>query len=129
MQKKIRSHKRYKQTAKARKDLEKIFSESNHPLYTKNDTILAKYFNVSRLTIYSIRKELNIPCRYQRILNKLSSISTENYTITELALILKIKYKNLCKIIKKNNIKVKPDTPPIIKLLIYNRKRFPKKTI
>jgi hypothetical protein len=106
---------------KARKELTKIFTDKNNPLYLEKDIKLASKFNISRLTLYSIRKELGIPPRTERIISRLKEIDTNQYTKKELATLLGLKYQNLYKIITECNIIVKRDIPPIISMINYQK--------
>jgi hypothetical protein len=106
---------------KARKELAKIFEDKNHSLYLEKDIDLAHKFNISRLTLYSIREELGIPPRTERILNKLKEIDTIQYTKRELSALLGLKYQNLYKIIVEYDIGVKSDTPPIESMIKYQK--------
>jgi hypothetical protein len=106
---------------KARTAMSKIFSDPNHPQYLEKDIDLAKAYDVSRLTIYNIREQLRIPPRTDRILSKLKSIDTKQFTKKELADLLGLKYQNLYKIIREYKIKVKPDTRPIVSMIRYRK--------
>jgi hypothetical protein len=108
---------------KARKEMSEIFSNPDHDLFLEKDIDLAYRFDVSRLTIYSIREELKIKPRTERILAKLKKIETKRYTKKELASMLGLKYQNLYKILKESNIKVKPDTPPIESMIKYQKEK------
>jgi DNA-binding XRE family transcriptional regulator len=99
--------------SEARLALSEIFSNHKHPLFLEKDIDLAKKYDVSRLTIYSIREQLEIPPRNERILKVLKEINTKDYTKKELAELLKVKYQNLYKIVRESNIEVKMDTLPI----------------
>lgn len=107
----------------ARKALSKIFSKPKHPLYFEKDISLAQKFDVSRLTVYSIRDELGIPSRSIRILNYIKKMGPENYTIQELADLLDIKYQNMYKIVNQYGIKVKPDVRPVDTMNDYLREK------
>lgn len=111
---------------KARKMMSKIFADQDHPLYLEKDIDLADKFDVSRLTIYSIREELGIKSRADRILDKLKKIDTKKYTKKELATMLGLKYQNLYKIIRESKIKVKADTPPIVAMIKYQKEKTKK---
>lgn len=87
-----------------------ILTDENNPLYFAKDIEFARRYDVSRLTIYSIRDELGAPSRYQRLLKKLKSLDLSLYTINDLVKMLGVKYQNLYKVILENNLKVKPDT-------------------
>lgn len=108
---------------KARVAMSKIFSDTEHPLYLEKDIDLAKKFDVSRLTIYNIREQLKVLSRTDRIVSKLRSINTELFTKKELADKLRLKYQNLYKIIREYGICVKPDTPPIVSMIKYQREK------
>lgn len=115
---------------KARKVMSKIFMDQNHPLYLEKDIDLARKFDVSRLTIYNIREQLNIPPRTERILGRLKDLGASKYTKKELSEILGMKYQNLYKIIRIYKIKVKADTPPIESMIKFQKektKKVPKK--
>jgi DNA-binding XRE family transcriptional regulator len=114
---------------KARKDMEKIFSDPAHSLYLEKDIDLAKKYNVSRLTIYNIREQLKIPPRTNRILGRLKSVNSKQYTKKELSELLGLKYQNLYKIIREYKIKFKEDTPPIISMIRHQKEKRAEKTI
>jgi predicted transcriptional regulator len=108
---------------KARKEMKKILTDEEHPLYLTKDIDFARRYGLSRLTIYKIRKELGIPSRVVRLTKKLKKIDTKNRTINELASKLNVKYSNLYRVIREKQIKTKPDTPPIESLKKYQKKR------
>jgi hypothetical protein len=112
----------------ARHELKKIFKSDSHPMYLYKDIELANHFSVARHTIYSIREELGIPPRTERIIKKLKNMDTNKYTINELSAMLKIKYQNLYKVLTEDNIPVKPDTPPIEAMIKYQKSRKKKIT-
>lgn len=114
---------------KARKDMEKIFSDPTHSLYLEKDIDLAKKYDVSRLTIYNIREQLKIPPRTDRILSRLKSVNSKLYTKKELADLLCLKYQNLYKIIRIYNIKFKEDTPPIVSMIKHQKEKRAEKTL
>lgn len=97
----------------AREEITKIFSDISHPLYCTKEIELARMFEVTRLTIYRILDELKILPRIDRILKKLKSIDTKEYTRKELSDLTGVKYMNLYKILRAHKIPVKSDTPPI----------------
>jgi len=105
----------------ARKEMQAIFSDPNHDLYLEKDIALSRKFSVSRLTIYNIREELNIPPRTDRILLKVQGIDTKMFTKRELATLLGIKYQNLYKIIREYSIVVKPDISPIVSMIKFQK--------
>lgn len=114
--------------SKAREAMSQIFSDPEHPMYLEKDIDLAKKFDVSRLTIYNIREQLEIPPRTERILGRLKDIDTKSYTKKELADMLGMKYQNLYKILREYKIKVKPDTRPIESMIKFQREKVaPKK--
>jgi predicted transcriptional regulator len=108
---------------KARKKMSEIFSDPEHPLYLEKDIDLATKFDVSRLTIYSIREELGIKPRTDRIIAKLKKIDTKKFTKKELAAMLGLKYQNLYKILRESNIRVKADIPPIVSMIKSQREK------
>jgi hypothetical protein len=112
---------------KARTEMSKIFSDPNHELYLEKDIDLAHRFDVSRLTIYNIREQLRIPPRTDRILSKLKSVDTKQYTKRQLSTLLGLKYQNLYKIIREYKIKVKPDTRPIESMIKFQKSQKSKR--
>lgn len=95
----------------------------NNPLYLLKDIDFAKRYDVSRHTIYSIRKQLNIPSRTDRLLHKLKHTKTNRFTIKELSKIFNVKYQCLYKLINERNLPIKTDTPPISYMVAYQRTR------
>lgn len=57
--------------------------------------------------------ELQIPSRMARILRKLKTIDTREYTRRELSEFIGATYINMYNILREHNIPVKADTPPI----------------
>jgi len=113
----------------ARKAIKKIMSDKNNILYFSKDMDLAKRLDVSRHTICSIREELGIMTRTQRIVARLNSLNLSKYTINDLTLMLNAKYQNLYKILKANDLKTKADVPPIESLQKFQKKNRKKKAI
>jgi hypothetical protein len=74
--------------------------------------------------MYKIREEYEIPPRTTRILSMLKKMNLGAYTIKDLSEKLSVKYQNLYRIVKDNDLIVKPDTPPIesLKKYQYNKK-------
>jgi predicted transcriptional regulator len=97
----------------AREEMSKIFSDTNHPLYCIKEIELSRMFSVTRLTIYRILDELKVPPRTDRILKKLKTIDTKEYTRKELSEYTGVKYMNLYKILRAHKVLAKPDIPPI----------------
>ena len=108
---------------KARQELIILLQDEKSQLYFAKDIELAKKYDISRHTMYKIREEYEIPSRLFRILNVLKSIDLSKYTIKDLSEKFNIKYQNLYRIIKDNNLKVKPDTPPIESLKRYQKSK------
>ena len=108
---------------KARKEMALILTNENNPLYLLKDIDFAKRYDVSRHTIYSIRKQLNIPSRTDRLLHKLKHTKTNRFTIKELSKIFNVKYQCLYKLINERNLPIKTDTPPISYMITYQRTR------
>jgi Zn-dependent peptidase ImmA (M78 family) len=100
-----------------------ILTDENNPLYFYKDIEFARKYDVTRHTIYSIREELGILPRSDRLLKKLRQLDLKRYTIKELSKMLNIKYQNLYKIILENNLVVKQDVPPITHLKKYQADR------
>jgi len=98
-----------KRATAAKEELIKIFSDESHPNHFLKDTELAKIYDLSRHTIRIMRNNLNFKCRNDRILDKLKSINTKEYTIKELCALFNVKYQNLYKIITENRIITKHD--------------------
>lgn len=112
---------------RARVVLTEIFSNINHPSYLEKDIDLAKKLEISRLTLYTIREELRVPPRTDRILHRLRSMNTKEYTKKELAALLGLKYQNLYKILNQYTIPVKTDTPPIHALIRHQKEKASKR--
>jgi len=112
-----------KRARKAREDLVVVLQDESNPMFFAKDIELARKYKISRHTMYKIREEYDIPSRTSRILSVLNSLNLSKYTIKELSEKLGIKYQNLYKIIKDNNLSVKPDTPPIQYLREFQKKR------
>jgi hypothetical protein len=93
--------------------VEMIFSNENHRLYTASDIEIAREYNVSRLTILNIRKQLSIKSRNERIIDILNKIDTTTMTLKELSVYLGVKYPNLHKIVKSLKLKTRPAIRPI----------------
>ena len=89
--------------------MQMILTDENNPLYFAKDIEFARRYDVSRLTIYSIRDQIGAPSRYQRLLKKLKNLDLSLYTINDLVKMLGIKYQNLYKVVLENELKVKPD--------------------
>ena len=106
---------------RARKYLQKIFMNINHPNYCRMDIDFARRFGVTRHTIYKIRRKLCIPSRLSRIIMKLMHVGAYRYTIHELERILGVRYQALYHTIRSRGIKTRPDTPPIFALIKYQR--------
>ena len=95
--------------------MQMILTDENNPLYFAKDIDFARRYDVSRLTIYSIRDQIGAPSRYQRLLKKLRGLDLSLYTINDLVKMLGVKYQNLYKVILENKLKVKPDVPRVPK--------------
>jgi formyltetrahydrofolate synthetase len=91
----------------ARKEMEAIFKDHTNKLYFAKDIDLAKKYDVTKLTIYKIRDNLQIPSRSKRILNLLKEIATSEYTVQKLSEDLGLKYCNLYNIMKNNKLPFK----------------------
>ena len=78
----------------AREELKLIFNDPTNPSYLLKDIDYAGKFNVARLTIYNIRKNLKIPSRSVRILHILGKMKTSRLTLKEMSEKLGIKYQN-----------------------------------
>jgi len=108
---------------RARESIQEVFSVANHPLYFAKDIDFARKYDVSRHTIYKIRKELGIKPRAIRILSRLKKMELTEFTLKDLEKTLHIKYQNLYKIILENGLKVKQDVLPIEFLKRYQRNK------
>jgi len=97
----------------ARIELISIFKDTADKKSLLKDIEYAHQYDVTRHTIASIREELSIPARTERILIRLKELPTAEKTLYELCDILGIKYQNLYKIVKDNNLPYKPDVQPI----------------
>jgi Zn-dependent peptidase ImmA (M78 family) len=104
-----------------------ILTDENNPLYFSKDIEFARRYGVTRHTIYSIREELGILSRSERLFKKLKQIDLKQYTLKELSQMLGVKYQNLYKVILENKMQVKPDVPPITHLKKYQAERKGKK--
>lgn len=91
----------------ARDELALILSDDTNKDYFAKDIDFARKYKVSRHTIYKIREQFNIPSRSERILKVLNSMNTKGFSLMEISKKLNIKYQNLYKIIKDNNINLK----------------------
>jgi hypothetical protein len=107
----------------ARMELLSIFSNKDSNESLLKDIEYARRFNVTRHTISSIRDQFEVPPRSERILNRLKATHTEDMTLAEISDALGIKYQNLYKIVKENEIAVKPDVKPIEHLKKHAKKR------
>jgi predicted transcriptional regulator len=117
---------------KARQEMKLILTNERHPLYFAKDIEFARRYDVTRHTIYKIRDTLGILSRSERLLKKLKSTDTKQFTLKELSQMLRVKYQNLYKIILENEFQVKPDVAPITHLKKYQaankgKKKKPKK--
>ena len=113
----------FARTQEARTKIKEIFSNTRNRYYFLKDAELSKVLDISRHTVKKIRGEQNIPTRALRILEILANIDTEKFTITELSLMLNLRYQNLYKVIKMNHLPFKPDTPPIESLRRYHERQ------
>jgi hypothetical protein len=95
----------------AREELKLIFNDPTNPLYFLKDIDYAGKFNVTRLTVYNIRKNLKVPSRSVRILQVLGKMKTSRLTLKEMSEKLGIKYQNLYKLVTDNNIPFKKEQP------------------
>lgn len=111
----------------AKRGLEKIFSDVHNQLYTGSDVEIAKEFNVSRLTVFNIRKELSVKSRNERIVEVLKNIDTSALTLRELAIYTGVQYQNLYKIVKGLKLKTKADVRPIEHMIQHQRLKQPRK--
>jgi predicted transcriptional regulator len=93
----------------AREELRIIFSNPSDPLYFSKDIDYAKKFDVTRHTIYKIRKDLKIPSRSERILQVLKKLKPVNLTLKKLSAKLNVKYQNLYKIVTDNKVTIKKE--------------------
>ena len=106
----------------AKDDLQRILTDSRHPDHLAKDIDLSAKYNVSRHTIYKIRKDLGVAPRPERIRKRLAALDTTCFTIKEISIMLNIKYQNLYKILNEEGIPTKADT-----LAIEHLKQFQKK--
>ena len=95
----------------AREELKLIFNDPTNTSYFLKDIDYAVKFNVTRLTIYNIRKDFKIPPRSVRILHILEKMKTSRLTLKEMSEKLGIKYQNLYKLITDNKIPFKKEQP------------------
>lgn len=109
--------------AVAQNFLESALADMNHTLFTAHDHVIAKQFNISRLTVINIRKRLSIKPRKDRVVELLKSIETSRYTLKELSAKLGLKYQNLYQIVRLLNLKTRPDVRPIVRLVEFQRRR------
>jgi len=96
-----------KRAEKAREFMQEVMQDPSHSMRFAKDIDFARKFSVSRHTIYKIRRDLQIPDRLDRIVAKLKSVDTSNYTMWELCSLLNVRYAGLYKIVKEHNLPVK----------------------
>ena len=97
---------------KAREDMLLTLNDESCKEYFDKDIDFARKHKVSRHTIYKIREQYNIPSRSERILSVLKTIDFKKITIKELSKKLNLKYQNIYKIAKDNNIYLKLEKQP-----------------
>lgn len=104
-----------KRAEKARNFIgDEVIKDITHPLHYAKDIEFARMFDVSRHTIYKIRRDLKIPDRLDRIKGRLNDLDTSKYTMKELCTMLNVKYAGLYKIISENKFAIKYDLKPKI---------------
>lgn len=96
-----------KRACQAREELLKIYNDPGHPEHLEKDIYFARKYDVIRHTIYKIRHDNKIPPRSKRILGVLKSLNTKELTMNDLTEKLHLKYQNLYKIMKDNNLPFK----------------------
>lgn len=109
--------------ANARKYIDRALRDCSHPMYTANDVEIAKKLQVTRLTVINIRKELEIECRKNRVLNLLKGIDTSQNTIKELASKYRLKYQNTYQLTRAHGLQTRPDRRPIVALIESQKNR------
>ena len=98
-----------KRAAKAREYIRSVLDSETHPMRYAKDIDFARKFDVSRHTIYSIRDELGMESRSDRLAKRLTSMKTDDKTLGELCAILNVKYAGLYKIMTENELPFKSD--------------------
>lgn len=106
---------------RARYEMRAIFMNESHPLFFCKDIEFARRFSVNRHTICSIRAELNIKSRCERLRERLSKLDLTRFTLNDLSGMLNVKYQNLYKVIVENGMKIKPDIRPVEHMKEYQR--------
>jgi hypothetical protein len=101
-----------KRAEKAREFIKNVMGDVAHPMHFAKDIDFARMFDVSRHTIYKIRRDLEIPDRLERIVSRLKGVDTGNHTMKELCTLLNVKYAGLYKILCEKNLPVKSDLKP-----------------
>ena len=101
-----------KRAEKAREFVREVMKYEAHAMRYAKDIDFARKFDVSRHTIYKIRRDLSIPDRLERVLGRLKSMDTAKYTLKELCGLLNVKYAGLYKIVTENKMPVKSDLKP-----------------
>lgn len=107
----------------ARESLAAIFKDKDNPNYLLKDIEYAKMFDVTRLTISTIRESLKVKNRTHRIIDRIDDLGPKDNTLKELSLKLGVKYQNLYKICSEYNISVLPDVRPIESLKEHAKNR------
>jgi predicted DNA-binding transcriptional regulator AlpA len=101
-----------KRAAVAREFIADVMKNEAHPMRYSKDIDFARKFDVSRHTIYKIRRDLSIPDRLERVLDRLKNVDTAKTTMRELCALLNVKYAGLYKIVNENKLPVKSDLKP-----------------
>jgi len=101
-----------KRAEKAREYIQLVMGNTSHQMHYAKDIDFARKFDVSRHTIYKIRRDLSIPDRLDRIVSRLKAIDTTAHTMRELCELLNVRYAGLYKILADNKMKVKSDLKP-----------------
>lgn len=101
-----------KRAEKAREYIVEVMADEMHSMRYAKDIDFARMFDVSRHTIYKIRRDLKIPDRLDRLVERLKKTDTSRYTMKELCALLNVKYAGLYKILTENKMPVKSDLKP-----------------
>jgi len=101
-----------KRAQKAREFMNTVMADEAHPMRYAKDIDFARKFDVSRHTIYSIRDEIKMLSRSDRLAAKLKATNTKDKTLGELCLLLNVKYAGLYKIMTENELPFRSDLKP-----------------
>ncbi len=100
-----------------------VLSNPNHQMYAASDVEFAKMLNVTRLTVYNIRKELVLKSRKKRVIELIDREDISSMTMKDLSFKLNLKYQNIYQLTKKLGLKTLPDKKPIDFMLEHQRSK------